>query len=98
MLEARDMDKSSDSERLIHILQSAYSGELAAAYAYRGHWKSLSNPAEREQIRQIENEEWIHREKAGVMLASLVAAPLKTREARMWMIGRTIGLACHFAG
>jgi Uma2 family endonuclease len=28
-------------QNLIRILQSAYSGELAAAFAYRGHWKSL---------------------------------------------------------
>ncbi|HVG20081.1 MAG TPA: ferritin-like domain-containing protein [Blastocatellia bacterium] len=92
------MDKSSDHKQLVHILQAAYSGELAAAYAYRGHWKSLGNPAEREKIRQIENEEWIHREKVGLMLASLGASPVKTREAKMWLIGRAIGIACHFTG
>src|SRR5687767_12154908 len=26
---------------LIHVLQSACSGELAAIHAYRGHWRSL---------------------------------------------------------
>jgi rubrerythrin len=98
MLEACDMDKSSDHQQLVHILQAAYSGELAAAYAYRGHWKSLSRQAEREKIQQIENEEWIHREKVGLMLASLGSSPVKTREARMWMTGRAIGLACHFTG
>lgn len=92
------MDKSSDHQQLVRILQAAYSGELAAAYAYRGHWKSLSNPAEREKIRQIENEEWIHREKVGLMLASLGSSPVKPREARMWITGRVIGLACHFTG
>lgn len=92
------MDKPSDLEQLIHILQAAYSGELAAAYAYRGHWKSLSSPAERERIRQIENEEWVHREKVGLMLASLGAAAVGTREARMRLTGRAIGLACHFTG
>src|SRR5215212_656980 len=92
------MDRSSDFDRLVHILQAAYSGELAAAYAYRGHWKSVSSPAEREKIRQIEIEEWVHREKVGAMLASLKAAPAKTREARMCVIGRAIGLACHFTG
>lgn len=92
------MDKSPDHRHLVHILQAAYSGELAAAFAYRGHWKSLSNSAEREKIRQIENEEWIHREKVGLMLASLGSAPVSTREARMWAVGRVIGLACHFTG
>ncbi|HEX8089713.1 MAG TPA: ferritin-like domain-containing protein, partial [Blastocatellia bacterium] len=92
------MDKSSDYQRLVLILQAAYSGELAAAYAYRGHWKSLSHPVEREKIRQIENEEWVHREKVGVMLARLGASPVRTREARMSAIGRTVGLACHLTG
>ena len=92
------MDRSSDFEQLVHILQAAYSGELAAAYAYRGHWKSLTNPVEREKIRQIENEEWVHREKVGAMLESLRSAPVKTREAWMWVIGRVIGLACHVTG
>lgn len=92
------MNRPSDFEQLVHILQAAYSGELAAAYAYRGHWKSLSNPAEREKIRQIEDEEWVHREKVGTMLESLGAAPVKTREARMWVTGRVIGLACHVTG
>ena len=42
-------------QNLIRILQNAYSGELAAAYAYRGHWQSLKkSAAERERIRQIE--------------------------------------------
>jgi len=92
------MDTSSDNQQLVHILQAAYSGELAAAYAYRGHWKSLSSPLERERIQQIENEEWVHREKVGLMLARLGAAPVKTREVRMLVIGRAIGLSCHFIG
>jgi hypothetical protein len=98
MLEARNMDNSPGHRQLVHILQAAYSGELAAAYAYRGHWKSLSSQPEREKIQQIENEEWVHREKVGLMLASLGSAPVKSREARMWAVGRVIGLACHFAG
>jgi demethoxyubiquinone hydroxylase (CLK1/Coq7/Cat5 family) len=85
-------------ERLVHILQCAYSGELAAGYAYRGHWKSVKNRAERAKIQQIENEEWVHRERVGEMLAELGAAPAAIREARMWVIGRVIGAACHVTG
>ena len=45
-------------QNLICILQNAYSGEMAAAYAYRGHWRSLKKSAvEREKIRQIEAKE-----------------------------------------
>ncbi len=92
------MDTDYHRQQLIRILQNAYSGEWAAAYAYRGHWKSLKNPVERERIRQIENEEWVHREHVGLMLESLKAAPVKTRELKMWIIGRSVGIGCHLIG
>ncbi len=76
----------------------AYSGELAAGFAYRGHWKSVKNRDERAAIQKIESEEWIHRKRVGEMLAVLDSAPLKLREAKLWMIGRTIGAACHVIG
>jgi len=84
---------------LIHVLQSACSGELAAGYAYRGHWKSLrtSSPA-RERIRSIEAEEWHHRELVLGMLSELGAGPKRMREAVFWTIGKTIGLLCHIGG
>jgi len=84
--------------RLITQLQHAYSGELAAAYAYRGHWRSVKDPGERERIRTIENEEWHHRELVGAMLRDLGAAPLPMREVRFLIIGRAIGAACHVIG
>lgn len=92
------MDTDYHRQQLVRILQNAYSGEWAAAYAYRGHWKSLKNPVERERIQRIENEEWVHREKVGMMLESLKAAPVKIREAKMWLIGRSVGIGCHLIG
>jgi Ubiquinone biosynthesis protein COQ7 len=85
-------------EDLVRILQGAYSGELAAGLAYRGHWKSVSRPEERAAIQKIEREEAVHRKRVGEILASLGARPLKFREAKMWMIGRAIGLSCHALG
>jgi hypothetical protein len=38
--------------KLVHLLQMAYSGEKAAAYAYAGHWRSVRKPAERTMIRK----------------------------------------------
>ena len=58
-------------EALTAILRLAYSGELAAALAYRGHWKSVGDPDERARIRQIEEEEWHHRDLVGGMLARI---------------------------
>lgn len=92
------MDRESHRHHLIHILQGAYSGELAAGFAYRGHWKSVKNSDERAAIQKIEREEWVHRKRVGEMLAGLGAGPRKFREAKLWAIGRTIGLACHLIG
>ncbi len=85
-------------QNLITILQLAYSGELAAAYAYRGHWHSVTDEDERSRIEQIENEEWHHRKLVGEMLRDLNAGPKKLREIRAEIIGRTLGLLCHFTG
>ena len=92
------MDHQGHRDHLIQILQGAYSGELAAGFAYRGHWKSVKNPHERAAIQKIEHEEWIHRARVGQMLSTLGGAPQKLLEAKLWVIGRTIGLACHMIG
>jgi demethoxyubiquinone hydroxylase (CLK1/Coq7/Cat5 family) len=89
---------SNARENLIRILQNAHAGELAAAYAYRGHWKSLKNSAERERIKQIEAEEWAHRENVRRWLTELEAQPNALREKIFWTIGRTIGAACYVSG
>ena len=84
--------------QLIAILQLAYSGELAAGYAYRGHWNSVSNSEEKARIKLIEDEEWHHRKLVGEMLESLGAGPRRIREVRAWIIGRSLGLLCHVSG
>jgi demethoxyubiquinone hydroxylase (CLK1/Coq7/Cat5 family) len=41
---------------LVRVLQDAHAGELAAAYAYRGHWKSLrraKRAAERAEVHRM---------------------------------------------
>src|SRR5258708_7972959 len=93
------MTTENDSRgKLIALLQLAYSGELAAAHAYRGHWKSVRHPDERESIRKIEDDEWRHRRLVGEMLAGLGAGPSKRREIRAEIVGRTLGLLCHLTG
>ena len=92
------MSQTNNTAPLVGILQLAYSGELAAAYAYRGHWKSVTNPEERRRIEEIENEEWHHRKLVAEMLTSLGAEPSRSRERRALVIGRTLGLLCHISG
>jgi rubrerythrin len=91
-------DPLSPRAQLIATLQMAYSGELAAGYAYRGHWHSVSDPAERMRIKTIEDEEWHHRRLVGEMLSSLGAGPNRVREMRATMVGRVLGLLCHISG
>ena len=87
-----------DVEKLAAILRLAYSGELAAALAYRGHWHSLRDSIDRSRIRQIEEEEWRHRDLVGGMLAKIGMDPSPARERRARAIGRTLGLLCHVMG
>ena len=92
------MSTQNSRDKLVGLLQLAYSGERAAAYAYRGHWKSVTDQEERRRIKQIEDEEWHHRQLVGEMLAGLNAGPKKSREFRAIIIGRTLGLLCHLGG
>lgn len=89
---------TADLPALIEILRLAYSGEKAAAYAYRGHWRSVKDQATRAKIREIEEEEWHHRRLVGEMLETIGARPGRLRELRALVVGRTLGLLCHFSG
>lgn len=84
--------------KLIGLLQLAYSAELAAAYAYRGHWQSVSTANEKSSIQNIESDELRHRQLFGEMLTGLGAKPNKWREFRAKIIGRILGVLCHVTG
>lgn len=86
------------TDKLIRLLQNAYSGELAAYYAYEGHWRSLSDPTEIEAIKKIQREEWEHRECIGRFLKELGSAPNPRREFVFTCIGKTISLLCRIGG
>ena len=86
-------------ENLIRILQNAHAGELAAAFAYRGHWRSLKkNSPEKTHIQKIEREEWEHREAVARWLEQLGAKPNFRREKIFWTIGKFIGAGCYVSG
>ena len=92
------MDHEISRQRLLHILKLAYSGELAAAYAYRGHWKSVRQQQDKDRIQLIEEEEWHHRKQVGVLLTRLGEHPDAWKELKARLIGRTIGFLCHVTG
>ena len=47
---------------LIDLLQKAYSAEKAASFAYQGHAGSVKDKIQKKEIRQIELDEWNHRD------------------------------------
>ncbi|MFM9905173.1 MAG: ferritin-like domain-containing protein [Pyrinomonadaceae bacterium] len=85
-------------QNLVRILQNAHAGECAAAYAYRGHWKSLKESPEKSRIREIEAEEWDHRRRVGEWLQKLGAKPRPIREKVFWTIGNVLGPSCFISG
>ncbi len=83
---------------LIKILQGAYSGEMAAAFAYSGHWRAIRDPDEKASIKKIEEEEWHHRRTVGQFLSELGSAPKQWREVVFGSIGRVLSIGCYMAG
>ena len=92
-------DRSPARSVLVRVLQDSHAGELAAAYAYRGHWKSLRRrPVARAEVRRIEGAEWHHRNLVAAMLNDLGARPRSQREVLMWATGRFFGSLCFITG
>ncbi len=85
-------------KKLVRLLRLAHAGERAAAFAYRGHARSVRDAGERAAITRIEAEEWEHRACLAGMLAGLGSGPSPLREPLMAAIGRVLGLACHASG
>lgn len=92
------MDAIAHRKELIHILQMAYSGELAAAYAYAGHWRSIKDAKQKADIQKIDDDEWKHRALVGSMLKELEGRPQIWRELMMASIGITAFVGCFISG
>ena len=85
-------------QNLIRILQNAHAGELAAARAYNGHWRSVRDPEQKKNIRRIELEELDHRERVREWLGTLDSAPRPGRERVFGTIGSVLGVLCFVSG
>lgn len=80
------------------VLQHAHAGELAAALAYGGHWRSLSDVDEIATVRAIELEELDHRRGVRAMLDELGEEPERSREIELRAIGLAIAFLCRVGG
>lgn len=92
------MERLEAEKALVTILRHAYSGELAAALAYGGHWKSLRREDERAEVRKIEEDELHHRARIGEMLVELNVQPDPQLERKLHRIGNTIAFLCRIGG
>jgi hypothetical protein len=83
---------------LTDLLQSAYSAEKAAAFAYQGHAGSLNNMEEITAIRQIEMDEWHHREVVLGLMNKYDVPVSKFYELKYYLIGKMIAGSCYILG
>ncbi len=83
---------------LVDLLKKAYSAEKAASFAYQGHAASVKDPAEKAAIRQIELDEWHHREEVLKILSDFNIPISKWYEFKFYLIGKMISLSCHIIG
>ncbi len=84
--------------KLINLLQLAYSAEKAAAFAYIGHAGSVSNSEEKVAIRQIEMDEWQHRDTVLSIMRQYDISPSRYFEIKYHILGRIISASCYVIG
>ena len=84
--------------KLVKLLQLAYSAEKAAAFAYIGHAGSVKNPDEKVAIKQIEMDEWEHRETVLSIMRQYAIPPSRYYEIKYHIIGRIISASCYVIG
>jgi len=84
--------------QLVDLLQKAYSAEKAASFAYQGHAASVKSPTEKIAIRQIETDEWAHREEVLGIMNDFDIPVSKWYELKFYVIGKIISFSCHVIG
>jgi hypothetical protein len=76
----------------------AYSAEKAAAFAYQGHAGSVKDAEAKKRIRQIEIDEWNHRQEMMELMNEYGLSPSKYYEFRFHVIGKIISASCYVIG
>lgn len=80
------------------LMQMAYSGEKAAAFAYQGHGGALRDTEEKKNIKQIEDDEWMHRAEVLSLMKKYDVPVSKYYEFKMHVIGKIISASCYVIG
>lgn len=85
-------------KELIDLLQRAYSAEKAASFAYQGHAGSVKDEKQKAAIRQIEMDEWGHRDEVLLILKQYDIPVSKYYEFKYHIIGKVISFSCYVIG
>lgn len=85
-------------QKLVTLLQTAYSAEKAAMFAYQGHAGAVRDKTQKASIRQIELDEQYHREEVLVIMKQYGIPVNKYFEVKYYLIGKTISAACYVIG
>ena len=85
-------------KELVKLLQTAYSAEKAAAFAYQGHAGSVRDKTQKAAIRQIELDEWNHRNEVLNIMNQYDIPVSRWYEFRFHVIGKTISFSCYIIG
>ena len=85
-------------KKLACLLQKAYSAEKAAAFAYQGHAASVKDKEAKLAIRQIEIDEWEHREEVLKIMRKYDIPVSKYNEVKFHIIGKIISFSCFIIG
>lgn len=87
-----------DHPKLVRSLQTAYSAERAASFAYVGHAGSLRSPDERARVQEIEQDERDHRREVKVIMDYYGVPVSRWLECKYYTIGKIIGASCYVIG
>ena len=83
---------------LTDLLRLAYSAEKAAAFAYQGHAANVPEELDSIRIKEIENDEWIHRAEVLALMKQYNISVSWWYEAKYHIIGKTISWSCYVIG
>ena len=83
---------------LTDLLRLAYSAEKAAAFAYQGHAGSVKDEGDKIHIREIENDEWIHRAEVLSLMRQYDISISRWYELKYHIIGKGISWSCYVIG
>jgi len=83
---------------LSNLLQLAYSAERAASFAYQGHAGAIKEMDDKKRIKEIEDDEWVHRADVLKIMQEYQVSISTYYEWKYFIIGKIICYSCYLIG